>query len=233
MTKINLNQYPYFDDYQENKKYYRILFRPGRAVQARELNQIHSLIQKQLERLGNNLFDPGTQVLPGKNKESVRYINNNGFIKVNITTTGNLNSLLSTRQLFETYWKDQTVTNDSATSQHPGIKAKVIGYRESDQKNEIRLYLDYTKTSNDGTQQTFSPGENVKLESQPTITATISSHAYSVGKISSVTLEESVYYLNGNFIVVDAQRHFIIPNRTVDSDGNIIDPNGASAHSGR
>lgn len=231
MTKINLNQSPYFDDYLENKKYYRILFRPGRAVQARELNQIHSLIQKQLERFGNNIFDPGSQVLPGKNKESVRYINNNAFIKVDITATNNANSLLSTKTLFETYWKDQTVINDVATSQHPGIKAKVIGYRETDQKNEIRLYLDYTKTSEDGTKQTFSPGETIKLESQPTIVANIATHEYAVGKISSVTLEESVYYVNGNFIVVDAQRHFIIPNSDVLSDGTIIDPDGATSAS--
>lgn len=232
MTKINLNQSPYFDDFLENKKYYRILFRPGRAVQARELNQIHSLIQNQLQRFGNNMFKPGTQILPGKEKESVRYINNNGFIKIDITSLLNQNSLLNTRQLFETYWKDKTITNDPASSQNPGIKAKVIGYRESDLKNEIRLYVDYTKTSDSGTKQTFIPGEKILLEATPTITANISSHQYAVGKIASTIIDESVYYINGNFVLVDAQRYFIIPNSDLSSDGTtILNPDGASDES--
>ena len=75
MTKVNLNQYPYYDDYDENKKFYRILFRPGRAIQTRELNQLQSLLQKQIERVGAHLFEQGAQVIPG-DKEGVKYINN-------------------------------------------------------------------------------------------------------------------------------------------------------------
>ena len=33
----NFNVSPYFDDYDEDKDFYRILFRPSVAVQAREL----------------------------------------------------------------------------------------------------------------------------------------------------------------------------------------------------
>jgi len=40
------NNSPYFDDFDPTKKFYRILFRPGRAVQARELTQLqtHTMI---------------------------------------------------------------------------------------------------------------------------------------------------------------------------------------------
>ena len=35
----DLNVPPYFDDYDEDKNFHRILFRPSTAVQARELTQ--------------------------------------------------------------------------------------------------------------------------------------------------------------------------------------------------
>ena len=36
----NFNVSPYFDDYDTEKNFYRLLFRPSTAVQARELTQI-------------------------------------------------------------------------------------------------------------------------------------------------------------------------------------------------
>jgi hypothetical protein len=58
MTDINtnLNRSPYFDDFIENKKFYRILFKPGTAVQARELTQLQTIIQKQINRFGSHLL---------------------------------------------------------------------------------------------------------------------------------------------------------------------------------
>lgn len=51
---------PYFDDWDVSKQYYRILFKPGVAVQARELNQIQSILQGQIEKFGDNIFKQGT-----------------------------------------------------------------------------------------------------------------------------------------------------------------------------
>ena len=42
---LNLNVAPYFDDYDVNKGYLKILFKPGNSVQARELTQLQSLLQ--------------------------------------------------------------------------------------------------------------------------------------------------------------------------------------------
>lgn len=53
---------PYFDDYDETKNFEKILFRPGRAVQARELNQVQTMSQKQIERFGNFVFKEGSIV---------------------------------------------------------------------------------------------------------------------------------------------------------------------------
>lgn len=54
---------PYFDDFDEKKNYQRILFRPGFPVQARELTQLQTAIQAQIERFGNHVFTEGAIVL--------------------------------------------------------------------------------------------------------------------------------------------------------------------------
>ena len=54
--KIDLNVAPYYDDFAENKNFHRILFRPGYAVQARELTQLQSILQNQIERFGSHVF---------------------------------------------------------------------------------------------------------------------------------------------------------------------------------
>jgi len=53
---------PYNDDFDASKDYYKILFRPGVAVQVRELNQLQTLLQKQIERFGDNIYKRGTIV---------------------------------------------------------------------------------------------------------------------------------------------------------------------------
>jgi hypothetical protein len=57
---INYNVNPYYDDYDQEKQFYRILFRPGRAVQARELTQIQTSLQKQIERFGQGIYKDGS-----------------------------------------------------------------------------------------------------------------------------------------------------------------------------
>jgi len=58
----DLNVSPYFDDFDFEKGYNRILFKPSVPVQARELTQIQSILQKQIEKFGENVFKNGTIV---------------------------------------------------------------------------------------------------------------------------------------------------------------------------
>jgi len=53
---------PYYNDYDETKDFYNILFRPGYAVQARELTQLQTIAQKQVQRLGDHIFKNGSIV---------------------------------------------------------------------------------------------------------------------------------------------------------------------------
>ena len=63
---IDFNTEPYNDDYDENSKFYRILFRPSFAVQARELTQLQTILQNQIARHGNHIFKQGSMVVPGQ-----------------------------------------------------------------------------------------------------------------------------------------------------------------------
>ncbi len=56
----NFNVDPYYDDYDENKNFHRVLYRPGFAVQARELTQQQSILQNQIHRFGNHIFRDGS-----------------------------------------------------------------------------------------------------------------------------------------------------------------------------
>ena len=58
--KTNLNIAPYFDDYDITKKFYRVLFKPGFAVQARELTQLQTTLQNQIEQFGENIYKEGS-----------------------------------------------------------------------------------------------------------------------------------------------------------------------------
>lgn len=201
MSKIDLNQSPYFDDYNESKKFYKILFRPGRPVQARELTQMQTALQQQVERMGRHLFEQGSQILPGS-KEGVRYINNNGFIKIPRTANAN-----STQEL-TTWWLGKTIKNAS------NVQGKVIGFREADSINEARLYITYLQASVSGLLTGFAPGDTIETTETLPILATIPGTPTSVGTISSVIVEEGVYFFDGNFILVDQQTIFLTPEDT-------------------
>ncbi len=60
---INFNTAPYYDDFDANDQFLRILFNPGRSVQARELTQIQSILQNQLSSGANHIWKDGTAIV--------------------------------------------------------------------------------------------------------------------------------------------------------------------------
>jgi len=60
-TDLNID--PYFDDFDQTKQFSRVLFRPARAVQARELTQLQTILQNQVERFGSNVYKEGTDLI--------------------------------------------------------------------------------------------------------------------------------------------------------------------------
>ena len=64
--ETNLNVNPYFDDFDKNNNFYKVLFKPGAPVQARELSTLQSILQNQIEQFGTHFFKEGSMVIPGQ-----------------------------------------------------------------------------------------------------------------------------------------------------------------------
>ena len=62
----NLNISPYYDDFDKTKNFYKVLFRPGFPIQARELTTLQTVLQNQIESVGTHLFKEGAMVIPGQ-----------------------------------------------------------------------------------------------------------------------------------------------------------------------
>jgi hypothetical protein len=59
---LNFNVDPYFDDFDDTKNFHRILFKPGYAVQARELTQSQTILQDQISKFGAGVYTDGSKV---------------------------------------------------------------------------------------------------------------------------------------------------------------------------
>ena len=57
---------PYYDDFDATKNFLQVLFKPGYAVQARELTQLQTILQNQISKVGDHLFIDGTHVYGAK-----------------------------------------------------------------------------------------------------------------------------------------------------------------------
>ena len=64
--KTNLNVTPYFDDFDSTKNFQEVLFRPGHAVQARELTTLQTILKNQMEKSNRHLFKEGAMIIPGQ-----------------------------------------------------------------------------------------------------------------------------------------------------------------------
>ena len=65
-AQTNLNISPYFDDFDPNKNFHKVLYKAGYPVQARELTQSQTILQDQIEKLGSAFFKNGDVIVPGE-----------------------------------------------------------------------------------------------------------------------------------------------------------------------
>ena len=82
--ETNLNTAPYFDDFDPQNNYFKVLFKPGYPVQARELTTLQSTLQDQIEKFGNHIFKEGDSVTGG----GVRYNDSLNSVLINEEFTG-------------------------------------------------------------------------------------------------------------------------------------------------
>jgi Domain of unknown function (DUF4815) len=235
-TKLDLDKQPYFDDYKESDKYYQILFRPGRAVQARELTQLQTILQKQIERFGKHIFKNGSNVLPGTDN-AVRYTPGITFIKLPLHQVVANAGTITKAELDAALQRWVGSIIGITLGSKSGIKAKIIGYRGPDNivttggvTGEVRFFVNMLSASANGQYSQFEHGDTIQLiqfsdgeEPGTPPTATIPTYTpgrLKVGTVASVTVEEGVYFYNGYFVYVDGQTIFLAP---VDATGTSPD----------
>ena len=203
--QTNLNVSPYFDDFDANNDYHKVLFKPGVPVQARELTTLQSILQNQIEKFGQHFFKEGTKVIPGNTGYNAIYYCvqlQNTFLGVPVSA-----------------YVDQLV-GTKITGQVSGVSAfvdKVLLPQDSERGN-LTLYINYlsSSTQNNATQQ-FSDGEslisnvtissgllgNTSIASGQPFAVTLSNNSTATG--SSFNITNGVYFIRGQFVNVDTE----------------------------
>lgn len=87
----------YFDDYSITDNYHQILFNSGRALQARELTQLQTLVYEEMGRFGKNIFKEGAAVSGGGSNVNGAY----QYIKIASTNSGGLFSAIPVGTIFK------------------------------------------------------------------------------------------------------------------------------------
>ena len=201
--ETNLNVSPYFDDFDANKNYYKVLFKPGYPIQARELTTLQSILQNQVEQFGNHIFKEGSVVIPGQ----LSY--DNPFYAVQIESSFNGNPI----SLYFDNLLGKTIRGASS-----GVSAKIVYLLKNtdSEKGNYTLYVQYLESGGaDFTDKVFNSGETLLTENEVSygnftiqigqgICNTISTDAISNG--SSVKIASGVYFVRGVFAKVSEQR---------------------------
>jgi len=181
-SPTDFNVSPYYDDFTESKKFHRILFRPAFAVQARELTQVQTQLQNQIERVSDHLFDKGAMIIPGEIGYDLKYY----AVKLTSKSASSLSTYVGTK----------------LTGGTSGVTAKVINAVATDGTDPDTLFVKYFNTnSTDNTTIAFSDGETLTSDGSGNPTVVVDTTATG----SAAQIQEGVYYINGFHVQVSAQ----------------------------
>ena len=194
----DLSRKPYFDDYAVTKNFYRVLYRPAVAVQARELNQMQTILQDQIDKFGRHIFKDGSVV------EGCAFTFDNAYNYVKIKDNFANNSAISNVNDFV----GRVAVNPN------GLQARVVnalaGF-ESENPNLNTLYLKYLNAATyaNGSQQSeFSNNEVIQIQTDSAVNignVVIATVTNSAGKGYAFTTSEGVIFKKGFFIRVAPQ----------------------------
>ena len=205
--KTDLNIAPYYDDFSEDKKFNKVLFRAGRPLQSRELTQTQSILQNQIERFGSHMFEEGSLVTGAESDVDLEIF----YVKVN---SANPNSNGSAN--VEDYRK--TFHNKFVRGKSSGVVGKVFTSSEETTDDAITLFVKFHSQGTDSNNSVvFYSGEELQectLGEDGTVTVnsannnefTIKPKTDSpVGRSSIASISEGIIFARGFFCKVDAQ----------------------------
>jgi hypothetical protein len=186
---MDFNVEPFYDDFDatngaKDENYMRILFRPGYAVQARELTQIQSIIQNQLKNFGDHIFQDGSPVFGGQ----ITLDTNATYLKLQTTYNG--------VDIDAVDFANTVISNSVGNEK---IRARVIAV--DDTQTQPTLMVRYLR----GNQ--FPNGNVITTGTEfAQLTADAASGSGSVASI-----EEGVFYVDGFFVQVSPQTIVLDP----------------------
>ena len=212
--ETNLNVAPYFDDFDRNSNYVKILFKPGTPVQARELTGIQSVLQDQIEKFGNHIFKDGTSVTGG----GVRWNPGLHTVRIQQSNEGiDVDSYLGDL-------KGQIVIGSDS-----GVKAKIKSFIKNN--DSYILFVAYLNTGGEDNQR-FVASENLLLDNK-VLTTTIDGLIFQPGESLAqvfptaptfvgcgAQLSSGIYFIRGYFVEIKEQVISINPF-TSDVDAKI------------
>lgn len=171
---------PYFDDFDEDKGFVRLLFRPGRAVQTRELTQLQTVLQNQITRFGQNVFKEGSVVIPGGASVDSGY----EYVTVTAEEAG---SIVAGAAI---------VGNDS------GLEARLLQIVAPEGDDPLTFYVRYQGGG-------FSDGGRFQADETLTWTNPDSGSgtfiAVESGTGTKIDLQKGIYFVNGFFAAATSQ----------------------------
>ena len=220
--KTNLNVTPYYEDFDATKNFYKILFRPGYSIQGRELTQIQSILQNQLESFGKYAFKQGEQVIPGEVGLNTKldYVKLSSVSEVAVNDgAGNI--------VFKKYDISQLI-GQQLRGLTSGVLANVLATKLATESTADTVFVSYLNSGNSNTEPTFRQGETIEVVdgvntpllvvgtdgsvlptsieiTNPDTGEITSLESPAMGFGSAVKVEEGIYFVNGYFVRNDEQ----------------------------
>ena len=202
--KTNLNVSPYFDDFAEkdtgarDKNYYKVLFNPGRPIQARELNTLQSILQDQVETFGSHIFKEGSLVIPG----NITFDSQFSAVKLNpqqynVDVTSYLSNFVGKKIIGQISGITATVQMVQLPNESLGVEYATlyVKYIDSDSNFNINPFQD---------NESLYSNETVgSILSGTPFATTITSNSTATG--SAASIGEGVYFIRGTFVRVPKQ----------------------------
>ena len=193
--KTNLNINPYYDDFDSEKNFNRVLFKPGFPVQARELTTVQSILQNQIQKFGSYVFKDGSVVNPG----GISYDDEFYAVKINSRNLGVDVSVYINNFL------GKTIVGETS-----GVTATIrfIALPDNQNVEDLTIYVKYLNSDNNNKFTPFINGEflyaeenvtygNTTISAGSNFASLIPLNATSVG--SAVSIAEGTYFVRGFF----------------------------------
>lgn len=183
----DFNVDPYYDDFDITKNYHRILFKPGYAVQARELTQSQTILQNQITSFADAIFAQNTPISGGK----VTVNQNVYYLKLNTT--------IGTTTISAENFADGTISNADSS-----VIAKVIYAAEASTTSSGAAGDPPTLIVTYITGNHFVSGDTIYLVNSnftaTLITETVTNPATGLSSVASIS--NGIFYVKGNFVTV-------------------------------